>query len=33
VLEHAGQAEAVRRRFFELDDDEQRAVYDFLGSL
>lgn len=33
VLEHGGEAEIVRRRFFELDEDEQRAVYAFLASL
>ncbi|RZL40716.1 MAG: putative sulfate exporter family transporter [Rubrivivax sp.] len=33
VLEHGGEAEIVRRRFFELDEDEQRAVHAFVGSL
>jgi len=33
VLEHGGEAELVRRRFFELDEDEQRAVYAFVASL
>jgi len=33
VLEHGGEAEIVRRRFFELEDAEQAAVYAFLGGL
>ncbi|MEO6277244.1 putative sulfate exporter family transporter [Roseateles sp.] len=33
VLEHGGEAEIVRRRFFELDEDEQKAVYTFIASL
>jgi len=33
VLEHGGEAEIVRRRFFELGEDEQQAVYEFVGSL
>jgi uncharacterized integral membrane protein (TIGR00698 family) len=33
VLEHGGEAEIVRRRFFELDEDEQQAVYAFIASL
>jgi uncharacterized integral membrane protein (TIGR00698 family) len=33
VLEHGGEAEIVRRRFFELDDDEQQAVYAFVAAL
>lgn len=33
VLEHGGEGEIVRRRFFELDEDEQKAVYAFVASL
>jgi len=33
VLEHGGEAEIVRRRFFELDDAEQKEVYRFLAAL
>ena len=33
VLEHGGEGEIVRKRFFELDKDEQRAVYTFLALL
>lgn len=33
VLEHGGEGEIVRKRFFELDEDEQRAVYTFLALL
>ena len=32
-LAHGGEAEIVRRRFFELDDAEQQAIYRFLASL
>jgi uncharacterized integral membrane protein (TIGR00698 family) len=33
VLEHGGEGEIVRKRFFELDEDEQQAVYAFIASL
>jgi hypothetical protein len=33
VLEHGGEAEIVRKRFFELDEDEQQAVFAFVGAL
>lgn len=33
VLEHGGEGEIVRRRFFELDDAEQTEVYRFLAAL
>ncbi|MEO6280646.1 di-heme oxidoredictase family protein [Roseateles sp.] len=33
VLEHGGEGEIVRKRFFELDEDEQRAVYAFVARL
>jgi uncharacterized integral membrane protein (TIGR00698 family) len=33
VLEHGGEGEIVRRRFFELDEAEQQAVYAFVASL
>lgn len=33
VLEHGGEAEIVRRRFFELDEDEQQAVFAFVAAL
>jgi uncharacterized integral membrane protein (TIGR00698 family) len=33
ILAHGGEAEIVRRRFFDLDDAEQQAVYRFLASL
>ena len=33
VLEHGGEAELVRKRFFELDDAERAAVYRFLSTL
>ncbi|MBW8893946.1 MAG: c-type cytochrome, partial [Burkholderiales bacterium] len=33
VLEHGGEGEIVRRRFFELDEDEQKAVFAFVASL
>lgn len=33
VLEHGGEAEIVRKRFFELDEMEQEAVYRFLSAL
>jgi CxxC motif-containing protein (DUF1111 family) len=33
VLDHGGEAEIVRRRFFELDEAEQQAVYRFIASL
>lgn len=33
VLEHGGEAEQVRRRFFELDEDEQAAVLGFIAAL
>ena len=32
-LAHGGEAEIVRRRFFELDEAEQQAIYRFLASL
>jgi CxxC motif-containing protein (DUF1111 family) len=33
VLEHGGEAEIVRRRFFELDEAEQVELYRFLATL
>jgi uncharacterized integral membrane protein (TIGR00698 family) len=33
VLQHGGEADIVRKRFFELDESEQRQVYRFLSSL
>lgn len=33
VLEHGGEGEIVRRRFFELDESEQKAIYTFVSSL
>jgi uncharacterized integral membrane protein (TIGR00698 family) len=33
VLEHGGEADIVRRRFFELDESDQKEVYRFLSSL
>ncbi len=33
ILEHGGEGDIVRRRFFELDDNDQRAVYQFLATL
>ncbi len=33
VLAHGGEGEVVRRRFFELDEAEQREIYRFLSSL
>ncbi|MEO5793719.1 MAG: putative sulfate exporter family transporter [Rhodoferax sp.] len=33
VLEHAGEAEIVRKRFFELDEDEQQEIYRFMSAL
>jgi len=33
VLDHGGEGEIVRNRFFELDESEQREVYRFLSSL
>ena len=33
VLEHGGEGEIVRKRFFELDEEEQKAVYAFIASL
>ena len=30
ILEHGGEGEIVRRRFFELDEPDQQAVYQFL---
>ena len=33
VLEHGGEGELVRRRFFELDEAEQQEVYRFMSSL
>lgn len=33
ILAHGGEAEIVRRRFFDLDDAEQQAVYRFLARL
>lgn len=30
ILEHGGEGEIVRRRFFELDEQDQQAVYQFL---
>ena len=33
ILAHGGEAEIVRRRFFDLDDADQQAVYRFLASL
>jgi len=33
VLEHGGEGEIVRRRFFELDEAEQQEIYRFIASL
>jgi CxxC motif-containing protein (DUF1111 family) len=33
MLAHGGEAEIVRRRFFELDEPEQQRIYGFLSSL
>jgi uncharacterized integral membrane protein (TIGR00698 family) len=33
ILAHGGEAEIVRRRFFELADAEQQAIYRFLAGL
>jgi len=33
ILAHGGEAEIVRRRFFDLDDDEQRQLIAFLKTL
>ncbi|MEO8154118.1 MAG: putative sulfate exporter family transporter [Rhizobacter sp.] len=33
VLEHGGEGEIVRRRFFELDEADQQAIYRFISSL
>jgi len=33
LLDHGGESQIVRRRFFELDDMQQAAVYQFLSSL
>ena len=33
VLSHGSEGEVVRRRFFELDEAEQRAIYRFVSSL
>ncbi len=33
VLDHGGEAETVKRRFFELDEADQQAVYAFIRSL
>jgi len=33
VLEHGGEAEIVRRRFFEFDEAEQQEIYRFLSAL
>jgi uncharacterized integral membrane protein (TIGR00698 family) len=33
ILAHGGEAEIVRRRFFELDEPEQAALYRFLSTL
>jgi uncharacterized integral membrane protein (TIGR00698 family) len=33
ILAHGGEAEIVRRRFFELDEAEQAALYRFLSTL
>ena len=33
LLEHGGEGEIVRKRFFELDEEEQQAVYAFVASL
>jgi uncharacterized integral membrane protein (TIGR00698 family) len=33
ILAHGGEAEIVRRRFFELDEPEQAAIYRFLSTL
>ena len=33
ILAHGGEAEIVRQRFFDLDEQEQRQVLIFLGSL
>ena len=33
VLEHGGEGEIVRKRFFELDESGQKAIYSFISSL
>lgn len=33
VLAHGGEGQIVRDRFFELDEAEQRALYDYLATL
>ena len=33
VLEHGGEAERVRQRFFELDEVDQQALYRFIATL
>jgi hypothetical protein len=33
VLEHGGEGERVRQRFFELDEAEQNEIYRFIASL
>lgn len=33
VLEHGGESEIVRKRFFELNESEQNAIYTFVSSL
>jgi CxxC motif-containing protein (DUF1111 family) len=33
VLAHGGEAEVVRERFFGLTQEEQQAVYRFIGAL
>jgi len=33
VLEHGGEGEIVRRRFFELDEAQQQEIYRFIASL
>jgi len=33
ILAHGGEAEIVRRRFFDLDEPEQQAIYRFLSTL
>lgn len=33
VLDHGGEAEVVKRRFFELDERDQQAAYAFIQSL
>jgi CxxC motif-containing protein (DUF1111 family) len=33
VLEHGGEGERIRVRFFELDESEQKEIYRFMAAL